>query len=191
MEPHLQGLEPIGPLTWEETFAFWRKSEGSSQEWLAVAKERGYGSWESWRLAYAPHFRLTERSWTLCRVTDPLRTVPERFHGAPFQGWIERTYGNAGLMPTFDIIGASLRAHGNGRVAAILDTFPTETTVLGLLADNGIVVFEGMHRCSALAMAAATGTPIDTDFKIALGSYLPGGIEVVPKIYKYPPARGR
>ncbi|WKZ28890.1 MAG: hypothetical protein QY323_05180 [Patescibacteria group bacterium] len=181
---HLQDLKPIRSLTWEETFAFWRESEGSSPEWLAVAKERGYDTWEEWRLAYAPHFRLTERAWTLYRVMDPLRTVPEHFHGAPFQGWIERTYGDAGPMPTFAVIAANLFAKGNGRASAIKGTFPRRTTVLGVLAEKGVVIFEGMHRCSAIAKLAADGATLETDFSIALGSYLPGTIEVLEKVYK-------
>ena len=181
MESHLQqGLTPIQPLTWEQTFAFWRESEGSNPEWLAVANERGYATWEEWRKAYVAPFKLDQRVWGLYRVDDPIRTVPQ-FRGGPFQGWVERFYHGCSR------IAEELFAQGNGRALSLKDTFPRQTTVIGVMTNDDVVIVEGMHRCSAIASAAADGTPIQTNLSIALGSKLPGDLDVIPKIYKHTP----
>ncbi len=188
MESYLQqGLTPIHPLSWDQAFAFWRESEGSNPEWLAVANARGYATWEEWRRAYIAPLKLDQRVWGLYRVDDPIRTVPQ-FRGGPFQGWVERFYhGRSRPTPTFSRIAEELFAQGNGRALSLKDAFPRRTTVLGVMTNDGVVIVEGMHRCSAIASAAADGTPIKTDFSIALGSKLPGDLDVIPKIYKHAP----
>lgn len=188
MESHLQhGLEPLQPLTWEQTFKFWRESEGANPEWLAVAHERGYATWEEWRKAYVAPFKLDQRVWGLYRVVDPIRTVPQ-FRGGPFQGWVDRFYhGCSRPTPTFSQIAEELFAQGNGRALSLKASFPRQTTVIGVMTNHGVVIVEGMHRCSAIANAAADGTPIQTDFSIALGSKLPGDLDVIPKIHKPTP----
>jgi hypothetical protein len=179
----VQGLETLRYMAWPEPFEFWRASEGSAPHWRGVARSRGFETWEDWRRGYVPHFRMEERRWTLYRVLDPLRTVPT-FHGGPFQGWIEATYGDAGLSPTFDVIAGRLTEAQDAYVAKLKASFPGETTVIGVQTDDGIVIAEGTHRCCAIAQAAAEGLPIATDFRIALGSHLPGRLPMLPKVYK-------
>lgn len=185
-DQHLHGLEHIRPLSWQETFGFWRDSEGSSLHWLRLARDRGFDSWAEWRLAYAPPFRLPERAWNLYRVADPLREVP-RFRGGPFKGWIERTYGDAGAMPQFRVIAERLTDIQRGYVRKLMADFPNETTVIGVRTDDGIVIIEGTHRCCAIAKAASEGAAIETDLHIALGSCLPGGLPIVGKFRKGEP----
>ena len=102
----------------------------------------------------------------------------------PFQGWVEQTYGDAGLTPAFDVIARRLTEAQNGYVAELKASYPKATTVIGVLTDDGVVIAEGMHRCSALAQAAAEGLPIATDFRIALGGELPGGVPLIRKVFK-------
>ncbi len=188
MESYLQlGLQPLRPLTWKQTFEFWRESEGSNPEWLAVARERGYETWEAWRNAYVAPFKLDQRSWGLYRVVNPVLTVP-RFRGGPFQGWVERFYhGQHRPTPTFGRIAEELFQQGNGRATSLKSSFPRQTTVIGVMTSAGVVIVEGMHRCSAIASTAADGTPIQTELSIALGSALPGDLDVIPKIYNQAP----
>ena len=49
--------------------------------------------------------------------------------------------------------------------------FPKETYIVGLQTEAGIVVIEGMHRCSALALAAESNARIDAKVFIALAPY--------------------
>lgn len=39
----------------------------------------------------------------------------------------------------------------NDKVAAIKDNFPPKTTLIGLIHNGHIVIYEGMHRISAMA----------------------------------------
>ncbi len=195
MEPsHLRGLELIKDLTWNDVFAFWRENEGSNPDWIALAKERGHASWEEWRMTYVKQARLDERAWKLYRVIDPAVSVPN-FLGGPFRAWIERFYGDAGPTPRFAEVAERLKHIENTRVLSLLDAFPEKTTVCGIAREDSIMIFEGTHRCSALAMAVASGHPITTELQIALGSALPNDATMIAAIVEgyrknAPPARG-
>lgn len=188
--PPMQDLEFIRPLGWNEVFEFWRGNEAGNPDWVKVAQDRGFDSWEEWRRTYVAPFRLEEREWTLHRVTDPMVSVP-KFHGGPFRGWIEKIYGDAGPTPTFEEVAKRPAAQENGRVLSLLESFPAETTITGVRTPQGIVVLEGTHRCAAIALAKAGGKTIRTDLTIALGSALPGDLPIVGGHRKgEPPARG-
>lgn len=181
--PHLADLDLVRPLSWPETFEFWRDSEGLDPRWLKNARERGFETWEEWRMAYARAFGLEKRDWNLYRVTDPSASVP-RFHGGPFKGWIERTYGDAGPTPEFRVIAERLTDMQDGYVEKLMASFPPATTVIGVETELGIVIVEGTHRCCAIAKAAASGRAIATDFHLALGSRLPGLLPIIGKFRK-------
>ncbi len=192
-KPHLQGLSLIRPLEWTDVFAFWRENEEGNPAWIQHAKERGFPSWEAWRMTYVKQARLDEREWKLYRVNDPLVSVP-RFLGGPFRGWIEGVYGDAGTTPPFARIAERLEIVGNKGVSSLLGAFPEKTTVSGIMTSGGVMIFEGMHRCSALAIAAARKSPIATELQIALGSALPDDGAMIAEIIetirkKAPPAR--
>lgn len=95
------------------------------------------------------------------------------FRGGPFRAWIEQIYGDAGPTPPFLEVAKRLSGMKNGRVLSLLESFPKETTITGVLTDADVIILEGMHRCAALAMAAAQGKAIATDLTIALGGALP------------------
>lgn len=184
-ETFLQGLQELQALAWPEPFRFWRESEGSDPSWLGVARSRGFETWEEWRRAYLPAFRMEERRWTLYRVAEPFLAVP-RWRGGPFQGWIEQTYGDIGPTPEFSVIERRLTAVQAAYVERLAAAFPAETTVIGVLADDGVVIAEGTHRCCAVARMAARGLRPPDGLRIALGSYLPGGVPPIPKVFRNP-----
>lgn len=172
------GLEPLRSLTWPEVFGFWRENEAGNADWQRLARERGFDDWEDWRSSYVPPFRLTERAWTLHRVTNPAASVPA-FRGGPFLGWIEHAYAEGERTPTFARIAERRQGIKNERVLSLLAAFPAKTILTGVRTDEGVVILEGMHRCAALAVAAAQGRPIETELTIALGSALPGRLPIV------------
>ena len=180
-QSHLQGLEPIRPLEWADVFAFWRGNEEGNPDWVQHAKDRGFPSWEAWRMTYVKQARLDERAWNLYRVIDPLVSVPS-FLGGPFRAWMEGIYGDSGATPPFAKIAERLKIVGNKGVSSLLETFPTKTTVSGIVVGNEIMIFEGMHRCSALAIAAAEKLPVTTELQITLGSALPGDDAMIATI---------
>lgn len=169
------GLSFVRDLTWEEAFDFWRMSEGEDSKWAKLARERGFSSWEEWRRTFAAKGRLDERQWKLYRIPNPLATVPN-FRGGPFRAWVDNIYGDLGLTPTFAAIVPKLDDLKGGGARAILNSFPRQTTVIGVEYQGDVVIVEGMHRCSAIAIAAAERRPVETEFYLALGSELPGDL---------------
>ncbi|MBI4142416.1 hypothetical protein HY480_00915 [Candidatus Uhrbacteria bacterium] len=164
--PHIPGLTDEGPLTWTQVFAIWRTDEGDDSHWGPHARERGFPNWEAWRMTYATPLRLPERSWSLYRVDDPIVWVP-MFRGGPFGSWIRKYYRGA-PHPSFTTLARHPDIISHDGVLALRDAFPNETTITGLLHDEGIVIVEGMHRCCAIALAAAQGKPLAITLHLAL-----------------------
>lgn len=164
--PVLDGLTVVEPLTWVQVFAVWRANEGDDSHWGPHARERGFPNWEAWRMTYALPLRLPERAWYMFRVADSLTSVPT-FRGGPFGSWIRRFYAGD-PHPTFATLAQHPDIRTHGTVRALQRSFPLETAISGLLTDDGIVIVEGMHRCCAIALAAAEGTPLTTTLTIAL-----------------------
>lgn len=163
---HLHGLTHLRSLTWNDVFAIWRANEGDDSHWGPHARERGFPDWAAWRMSYATPLRCPEREWHLFRIDNPFVSVPT-FLGGPFRSWRERFYGGVD-HPTFATLAehASIQTHGT--VLDMIAHFPMETTITGLRTDHGVIVIEGMHRCSAIALAAARGQHVATTMTIAL-----------------------
>lgn len=181
MRQHLQDFKLIRPLTWPEVFDFWEENEGRNPQWLKVARDHGFDSWKEWRGSYVAPAKLDQRNWNLYRVIRPPEMVPA-FRGGPFRAWVEQIYSDAGFTPLFAEIAKRLVGQKNGRVEEIRASFsekPQRTIITGILTDPGIVIMEGMHRCAAIALAAADGTPMEIELLIALGGSLPGDAELL------------
>ncbi|MDO8425321.1 MAG: hypothetical protein Q7T01_02300 [bacterium] len=162
----LKGLIPMEPLSWEQVFAFWRENEGDDSHWGLHARSRGFPEWAAWRMSYASALRLPERAWRCCRVRDPYALVPT-FRGGPYRTWKEQFYGDD-PHPTFAQIARHPGIWTHEGVLSIAGKFPEETTIIGLICDSGIVIIEGMHRCTAIAFATAACVRIAHDLTIAL-----------------------
>ena len=175
----MEGLTFIRDLTWPEVFEIWRGNEEKLVKWEEVYKRRGFDSWEAWRKDLITPWHLDTRTWKLYRIEQPGKTIAN-FHGGPFRGWTERYY-NGATVPTF----AEIMKHpGLQTVHAFKDfitNFPSPTTVTGVQNDDGIVIIEGMHRCTSIVMADAEGKTLTPEMFIALGDYVPGHLPLVGK----------
>lgn len=180
------GLEFIKDLSWRDVFEIWRENEEGRENWKRVWKEKGFDSWEEWRMRYAESFKLPDRTWRLFRVREPLATVP-KFCGGPFRAWVERFYGDSS-DPTFAELAKHEEIINHDGVRDIMNRFPEKTTVSAIETRSGITVVEGMHRCSAISLAASENHPVQTDFMLALGSEIPGDLPVVGKFRKEDPS---
>lgn len=175
-------LELEKSLSWQDVFEIWRANEEHRANWKRIWKEKGFDSWEEWRMRYAEAFKLSEREWKLYFVKGPLMTVP-KFRGGPFRGWVERFY-EGQTMPIFEELAQHHQIQSHGGVIDIMRHFPDKTTVSGVLTDDGTVIVEGMHRCSAVALASQKHIGLNTHFTIALGSKLSGKLPVIGKFRK-------
>ncbi len=178
----MNDLEFEKDLAWADVFEIWRENEEDRENWKRLWKEKGFDSWEEWRMRYAEPFKLPEREWKLYRVKNVLKLVPT-FRGGPFRAWVERFY-DGREAPAFSelIRHPELKTHGG--VIDIMNNFPEKTTISAVETADGIVIVEGMHRCAAIALSEANGKQINTTLKIALGSELPGELPVIGKFRK-------
>jgi hypothetical protein len=176
---NIPGLTLIRELSWNDVFEFWRENEEHRENWTKLWKERGFASWADWRKTYADGLGLPSKSWKLYRVDDASISIPD-FHGGPFRGWTERFY-NGASAPAFKEIVKHPDIRSHTGILDIKKHFPVPTTITGVQNDDGIVITEGMHRCAAIALAAADGQNIATELYIALSDKEPGHLPLIGK----------
>ena len=163
-------LEFIQKLTWDEVFDIWRKNEAyEGSHWHSHYQSRGFKTWEDWRMSYVKPFGLEDLNWQLFSINDPLKAAP-LFHGGPFRSWVEKFY-QGQEFPSFADLAQNPLVQSHQGIQSFIKNFPKQTTLTGIILKGKIIIFEGMHRCAALALAAKNGIKIDSEIKIALAEY--------------------
>lgn len=162
----LLGLDFIRSATWDEVRRVWKNDEDTDifrREYV----EQGYDSWESWRKIVIEPLHLERLDWTLYDIARPTETVPQ-FRGGPFKPWQELYYGDK-TAPTFsDIVtteGTDVMTRD--KFAAIIAT-EKPMWLIGLRRENDIYIIEGMHRSTAIALAALRSQMINTSVQMFL-----------------------
>ena len=140
--------------TWDNVFQAWLKREGTKKNWQQLAKEKGWQSWQEWREAWVNNFAAQEREWLRYTISDPIQTVP-RFRVGPTQSWQNNFPETERNKHTFATLVERVPYERNGNIRSILENFPEPTEFIGVyLPDKSIVIIEGHHRATALAVAA-------------------------------------
>lgn len=90
------------------------------------------------------------------------------FRGGPFINWINRYYSGKEL-PTFAEIVEQPDSDipDRDKFKEILEHCST-MQLIGIVKDKDIFIIEGMHRCAAVALAAARKQTLDIDVRISL-----------------------
>lgn len=146
-----QNVKLIRPLKWEEVFLFWYQNEGDKQNWIDLAKQRGFASWAEWRLkGYAERFACDKAEWGLYELNNPTQIVPQ-FNGGPFRTWIERHYDGA-REKTFAELAKQKEITEIRAIQKMIADFPIDKIITCLQLKDKIYTIEGMHRCCALAV---------------------------------------
>ncbi len=163
-----KNLKLIKSLTWEEVFDIWRENETYDNKWEELYKSRGFDNWDEWRSTYIEPLNLKNEEWGLYEIIDPMQTVP-KFFGGPFRSWVERFYKNK-MTQTFQELVQNPEIQNYPGIRRVMGGFPQETSLIGIFFANELVIAEGMHRCTALALAVHEGKKIKTNIKIALAN---------------------
>lgn len=159
-------LKFIRSVEWPELFNYWRHGEENDPDWIESYTSHGFASWEEWRQKYVEVVGLDKRQWGIYTVLDPLQTVPT-FRGGPFRSWMKKHYLGAD-RPTFAELATRPSLQEQFRINRLIKAFPTETMLMGLRQTNEITIIDGMHRATAIALAAARGQAIVTNLTVAL-----------------------
>lgn len=157
----------LEPTTWSEVMGRWQNDEIHRAEMSTVWKERGYRTWEEWRLHRSHLLGLPDREWVHVHVDEPSEAVPQ-WWGGPFQTWIDKYYADHALSEQFSTLVQHPEVASKKRIRDVMKDYPAVAQLVGLIWHNRVLVFEGMHRSCALALSVAEGHPIATDLSIAL-----------------------
>jgi hypothetical protein len=176
---NIPDLSFVRDLTWPEVFEIWRANEEYLTKWEEVYKRRGFETWEAWRTNLIVPMELESKTWKLYRIERPTQTIAG-FHGGPFRGWTERYYDGA-TVPEFRAIVRHPEIKTVHAFQDFISNFPSPTTITGVQNDDGIVIVEGMHRCTSLVLAEAQGKHLDPELYIALADFVPGHLPLVGK----------
>jgi len=153
-------MKALNSTTWPEIFAAWRDREANNLAWIRTATEiKGWPDWESWRQFTISQMQLDQRAWTVYELTDPMTEIPAMLVG-PYSGWQKRfPKPNTGTFA--DLANSPKDAaefSANTTIQNLWKGFPPETELIGLRRPDGkIVLIEGHHRATAVALAAHDG----------------------------------
>lgn len=160
----ITGLKKIGPISWESIWENWKAHEGSQPSWQAIAREKGFDSWESWRGKQADFFNASTRAWEEFEIADPMGVIPQ-FRMGPYKSWQDH-FAEKNVHTFADLVREKHEwVANNSGVQRMLQEFPGDTLILGLYLESSgaIVVFEGHHRCAAVALAAHDGLSLNIE----------------------------
>ncbi|HBI16669.1 MAG TPA: hypothetical protein DDY52_00715 [Candidatus Moranbacteria bacterium] len=159
-------LEFEREIEWRDIFAAWRVSEAYQKDWKNHWIERGFESWDDWRENYIAPLEPEKHLWKIYRINNPLQDV-NLMYGVPSRGWQEKCYAGETTKTIKEILNHPVVME-NEKVKLIMNNFPFQTMLTGVIHENKIVLVEGMHRALALAQIDNKGKG---DVVIALTDY--------------------
>lgn len=168
-DPVDDGLRFVEPLTWDEVFDIMRKNEENLSHWEPLYRSKGFSSWEDWRRKQFAMLHGDQLSWNLYRVPNHLGTVPI-FHGGPFLSWMKYFY-QGDPAPTFATLAQHPGIQNHYYIRDLVTPPFLTTTIVAVRNEDRIVVIEGMHRCCAIALAAAQGCDTNLRLYVALAHF--------------------
>ncbi|MFA5187842.1 MAG: hypothetical protein WC460_00590 [Patescibacteria group bacterium] len=176
-------LDLIKELTWPDVFEIWRQNEDyPNSHWITHWQSRGFKSWEEWRQTYVQPLGLADLKWQLYNIPEPLIILPF-CHGGPFRSWVELYY-HGQTAPSFSSLAQDQKVEKNSGVQTMLKNFPVQTIISGVIVNGEIRIVEGMHRATALAVAAKNGIKLNSLVKMALAKHPEKNLPIVGRFQK-------
>lgn len=158
-------------ISWPAVFKIWKQNEEKNPDWIKHYQQKGFKSWVAWRKIYIEPLNLDKLSWQIKIITDPLLTIPN-FYGGPFKAWWGKFYSlkNKSSL-TFEELAKLKEVKNNNRFTKLIKKFPKKTTLIALKVNKKIIIIEGMHRCTAIALIKQKNLPLKTNINLAFAEY--------------------
>ena len=144
-----ESLEYIETLEWRDIFSVWRSCEAYQKDWQEHWLARGFESWEDWRENYSAALEPESHIWEIYRIKNTSHDVAAMY-GVPSRGWQEKCYAGETTKIIGNILAHPMVAENN-KVKSIMNNFPYQTMLTGIVNEERIILVEGMHRALALA----------------------------------------
>lgn len=144
-----ESLEYEGALEWRDIFSIWRANEAYQKDWQEHWLARGFESWDDWRENYIAPLEPEKHLWKIYRINDLAQDI-NLMYGVPSRGWQEKCYAGEMTKMIGDILAHPIVAE-NDKVKSIINNFPYQTMLTGIVNEERIILVEGMHRALALA----------------------------------------
>lgn len=150
-------------IAWKQVWDSWKERE--EEIWRPVFENLGL-TWEEWRKKYIEPFSLNSRNWSEYIVFEPELFIPNMYIGG-FKGW-KKYLSNTSKSIKFSDLIKNIEVGKNKKVKSLLGDFPSITTIIAIKYKNEFVLLEGMHRCSAISIAASRGQSLAKDISLHL-----------------------
>ncbi len=145
-----KSLKYIHDIEWRDIFAVWRAYEAYQKMWEEHWRERGFASWDEWRKNYIAPLKPKKLKWQVFRIEKTFLDAP-KIYGVPSRGWVKNIYNGKKTIPLAEVV-ELVGGEKNEKIKAVKDNFPYQTMLTGVINQDRIVLVEGMHRATALAM---------------------------------------
>lgn len=174
-------LKFVKDISWSEIFGIWKDGEAFQESWKKHWESRGFSSWEEWRKMYVSPLHPEKLEWQLFSIVNPTKDVPF-FYAVPSRSWIEKAYQGEIIKQLNDLIDLPIISE-NPKVLDIKNDFPKKTMLTGIIHNEQIILYEGMHRASAIASWDFSKN-FENEILIALAQWKEIDIPIVGGDYK-------
>lgn len=144
-----KSFEYEGDVEWRDIFSIWKSYEAYQKDWQKHWLERGFESWDDWRNNYIAPLEPEKHHWKIYRIKNANQDVP-LIYAVPSRGWQEKCYAGQKTKMIKDILTHPTVAE-NEKVKSMIENFPYQTMLTGIINKERVVLIEGMHRALALA----------------------------------------
>lgn len=151
-------------ITWRKVYKIWQEAETNNDLW----RRRGFSSWKKWRDAYVLPLGLNKLKWQIGELKNPKKIL--NFYGGPFKAWKKYFYKNKNTLNFKELIKLK-EIRKNKKISAIQNHLPKKITLIAIKKNNKIIIVEGMHRATALALLLNNKQKTETKINIAIAKY--------------------
>lgn len=156
-------MEFLKNTTWQRVYNEWKRNETRDDIWRQHYARHGFDTWESFRESYIKPTCAPDLTWKIYEVA-PVEILD--FQCGAFKGWMDLSRDIGSRL--FKKICAAAHFKNHKKILALKKKFPASTELIGFSKGKTISIFEGNHRCVAIAQLAIENKIPNTKIFLAL-----------------------